>query len=383
MATILLGSELGTGSAALAPLLVLARAFKTLGHRPVLALRDAASPNMFLARHGFGTLQAPIWGAEAAIPEAADYATVLRTIGFLDADRVAQVAARWRQLTDHYNPALVVAHWSPGLALAARERLPAVAVGDGFAVPPVDGGVFPPLGEAAAEPSQYDLLAATNAAQAMRGEPAIQSATEIVAGAEPFPCVLPDLDPYHETRGRPAVGPLDPLAEPAPDPVGTRVFVQLMAHFYDADAVLSAIGMAGMTASAWVRGVSQDFLKEFGWPGVELLTTPPDAPREIVNAAVVVHNGYLPLTTLCLSLGRPQVIIPDGAEAAINACRVQALGLARVVRGEATAENMAELINAAVQLLPKARDYAQALDRARIGNAREAILARCLELMAA
>jgi UDP:flavonoid glycosyltransferase YjiC (YdhE family) len=376
-----MGSELGTGGGPLAPLIAVARGFKALGHRPVFVIRDAAQPALWLTREGFHTLQAPVWRPGAEVPEGVGYGTLLRAVGFADPERIGAVTGRWRQLIDHLEPAVVVAHMSPGLCLATRGRVPAVAIGDGFAVPPTHLESFPPLAAKGRADGQADLLAAANAAQAARGAPPLARLPELMEADGAFPCVLPDLDPYQDRRASPALGPPEPLP-PATPAEARHAYVDLVAHFYDADAVLTAIAQRGLTATAHVRGVSSDFMGEFQWPGVELVTRPPAAEAAVAGAALVVHNGYLPLTTLCLAIGRPQIIIPDGREAGFTARRAAALGLAWVIEGEATAEGVAKLIDAALAARPQAYGYARALDRAALGNAQVRVVERALDLMA-
>lgn len=378
MPTVLMGSELGGGTTALAPLLPIAHGLKKHGYRVVFAIRDAAAPAQFLARQGFRTLQAPVWGSGEEPPEGVSFPALLRAIGADDTEQVATVAGRWRRLIDHLAPSCIVAYLSPGLCLAARGQVPGLIVGDGFAVPPWHGPSFPILpGEEPGE--ETDLLSAFNAALGGLGAPPLRRLPELFDLDGAYPCVLPALDPYGETRGGAAAGPFDHLPEPVPGPGEPRVFVDLIAHFYDADAILSAVDKAGATANAWVRGVSKGFLTDFSWPGVTLMKQWPDAFEAIRNAAVVVHNGYLLTTTLCLAMGRPQLIVPDGRAAFRTAMRVRETGLARIVGKEPSPEGVAAQLRELLTLAPAAESYARSLG-ADAGGAAAKIVARCIEL---
>jgi len=100
--TILLAWELGAGFGHVGPLVRLAQALASCGHRPVLALRDVVAPRPLLADAPFEVLQAPVWHRPAP-PRGrsfafAGYADILATAGFAREEELAALIAAWDAL---------------------------------------------------------------------------------------------------------------------------------------------------------------------------------------------------------------------------------------------------------------------------------------------
>ena len=218
-----MGWEMGGGLGHVVPLLAVARELRARGHRPVLALRDVVEPAFLLRQDGFAVVQAPAWQPPRARrgPATATLADIFVVMGFGDRDRIHAIVAAWDGLIGLVRPKLVVAEFSPGLCLAARGRVPVVAIGSGFCLPPPEMETFPPLQpKVKSLVRQEDLLASVNRVQRERGAPPLPGLPALFDAEAQFVRALPLLDPYAAHRARPADGPLEPLPDAAPPPAG-------------------------------------------------------------------------------------------------------------------------------------------------------------------
>lgn len=377
MATVFLVGELGPAHRDLPPLLNLANRFNARRHKVVLVLRDVMGATFALRNQdGYTVLQAPVWRGckeKRADADLAGYGDFLGEIGLDDPDEVARVIGRWQTVIDNMNPALIIAHNSPGVCLAAAGRVPVIAVGDGFTVPPAGVEAFPEL-IAGRQPrhDQEELLANVNAVLAQHRAPRLRTLPSLFFTAGRFPFVLPDLDPYRGWRTRPARGPMDALPDAAPTPARPSAYVSLANEFHVADTVLTALVERAISAKALLRGVSAAFLQGLSWNGVEILAKGPDPTRAVAESSLVVHDGKVGLTTICTAVGRPQLIFPASAENAVTAARAAELGVAIVVHGDPTSERIAGLIGETEKLADAARTVAVRLDRHVVGDSARA-----------
>ena len=100
-------------------------------------------------------------------------ADLLARAGMDDPEIVAAMVRGWRQLIDAVRPNLVIADFAPFLLLATRGRLPTMAVGNGFTLPPAAMQAFPPLIESIPGVDQQEVLEQLNAGLADAGAPTI------------------------------------------------------------------------------------------------------------------------------------------------------------------------------------------------------------------
>lgn len=387
MTTVYLVGELGPAHRDLPPLLTMGRILDKRGHRVVLVVRDVMGATFALRNQtGFSILQAPVWraGKERRAGEAlTGYGDFLGSVGLDDPDEIARVIGAWHRIMDNLMPDLIIAHNSPGICLAASGRVPVIAIGDGYTVPPAGVEAFPEL-IAGRQPKydQEDLLGNVNAVLSQNRAPRLRTLPSLFYTAGRFPCVLPALDPYRGWRSRPARGPMDALPAAAQVPEAPSAFVSLATEFYEADGVLTALVQRGLPGVAFLRGISADFLRGLTWPGITLLTKGPDPRQAIRDSSVVIHDGLVGMTTLCVSIGRPQLIVPTSPESAVTAARAAELGVAVVVQGDPTPERIAGLLDETMRLAGRASTVAMELERATVGNAEIAIEAKCARLLA-
>ncbi|MEE8223061.1 MAG: hypothetical protein V3S59_02055, partial [Alphaproteobacteria bacterium] len=313
MANILMGWEMGTGFGHVVPLLAVARRLSEHGHRPVLALRDVVEPASLLREDAFPVLQAPVWQPppQRRTPATATLADIFAVTGFGDRDRIHSIVTAWEALIDLVRPELVVAEFSPGLCLAARGRVPVVAIGSGFCLPPSEMEAFPSL-QPNVKPlvRQQDLLATVNAVQGDRDAPPLSGLPAMFDADGQFVFALPILDPYAAFRAEPADGPLESLPEAAPPPSEPHVYVYYGMELPGVKPLMDGLGKAGLPATVYLRGAPPGLLRRLARPGIRFLDSPPRYGDILPRCSVAVHYASLATTAACLGAGRPQLTLP-------------------------------------------------------------------------
>ncbi len=380
---------MGTGLGHVVPLLAVARGLRAHGHRPVLALRDVVEPAFLLRQDGFPVLQAPVWqpppGHRGRTPATATLADIFVVTGFGDRDRIHAIVAAWDGLIDLVRPELVVAEFSPGLCLAARGRVPVVAIGSGFCLPPPEMETFPPL-QPKIKPlvRQEDLLASVNRVQRERGAPPLPRLPALFDAEAQFVRVLPLLDHYAAHRARPADGPLEPLPAAAPPPAQPHVYVYYGAELPGVKALIDGLGQAGLPATVYLRGAPPEALRRLERPGIRFLDAPPPYQGILPRCSVAVHYGGLGTSTACLAAGRPQLSLPRQLERRLTARALDKLGVGLTIPGNFTADHFAASLLKTVNhpaLAANAAAVAAGLERPAPGDVLKRIVERCLALI--
>ncbi len=389
MANVLMGWELGAGLGHVVPLLAVARGLREHGHRPVLALRDVVEPAFLLREDPVPVLQAPVWqpppGYGARMPATATLADIFVVMGFGDRDRIHAVVAAWDGLIDLVRPELVVAEFSPGLCLAARGRVPVVAIGNGFGLPPSEMETFPPL-QPNVKPlaRQEDLLASVNWVQRERNAPPLPGLPALFDAEAQFIYTLSLLDPYAALRTEPAVGPFDPLPDAVPPPAQPHVYVYYGAELPGVKALMDGLGQAGLPATVYLRGAPPEALRRLERPGLRLLDAPLPYEEILPRCSVAVHYGGLGTAAACLGAGRPQLSLPRQLERRLTARALNKLGVGLTIPGKFTADHFAASLLKTVNhpaLAANAAAVAAGLERPGRGQVVNRIVERCLALI--
>jgi len=138
MKKVLFTWELGGNLGHISQLLSLAERLNTQGYRISVAIPDlAAIPSNTSQK--VAIFQAPRWSAKTiGMPEnSISYAEILAHAGYLSVAGITALLRGWQSLFSALRPDLIVAESSPSALLAARSlEIPAVELGNGFAIPP-------------------------------------------------------------------------------------------------------------------------------------------------------------------------------------------------------------------------------------------------------
>ena len=159
------------------------------------------------------------------------YADVMAVCGYANPDHLWPTVLGWDGLLDALRPNVIVADYAPLLALAAHGRVPLVAVGDGFVLPPTHGATFPVLREGTRMAGEPAMLDHARAVQARRGLTAPKNLPALIGGAAAIVSTYPESDVYAGARPAPALGPIEAGPAPLPPPRGPALFVYLAADF--------------------------------------------------------------------------------------------------------------------------------------------------------
>jgi UDP:flavonoid glycosyltransferase YjiC (YdhE family) len=352
LAKVLLGWELGSGLGHVIPPRDIARRLAADGHEPEMVFENVVDSAALFEPGEFPLLQAPSWHGRphgiAGDMSAATYADVLAVEGFRSAEAIATIVEGWDRLLDLIQPDLVISNAGPALTLAARGRVPAIVIGNGFAMPPSELDFLPPL-QPGARPAvrQADLVAAINQVQTSRGRPMLPALPALFDGEERYILTLATLDPYADHRQAPADGPLTPYAGPAPLPPSDSVFAYIDADQPNLRMIMEGLGSIGLPTRVCVRGAPASAVEDLATGTVTVLAEVPDLAAAIRGASVVVHDGGLFTASTALSVGRPQMILPRGLERHLTALRIQELGTGVTVMGLFSAPQFATLLTSA------------------------------------
>ena len=324
--------ELGDGLGHVSRILPLARRLKQAGEVCMFAVRNVENSHKLLGETGMTMLQAPFtqpvtdYDGKAAIGA---YGDIMETIGYGRVERLHALLSAWDGVYETARPDLIVADYAPTALLAARGRIPAVAIGDWFTLPPSSLAAFPRLRENGPRIEESKLLAVVQEAQSRRGASSPAALPGILDCAAPFIITLPELDSYASMRQRPAVGPLMPLPEPlASMDHDVDYFAYLSLGFRPTANVLEALARMPIRGSIYLRDSSA--LQRDTWRerGLVIHDSPQDMREMASQSAVMIHHGGLGTIETVFALGRPQMLIPRHLEQGVNAQMAGRLRLA-------------------------------------------------------
>jgi UDP:flavonoid glycosyltransferase YjiC (YdhE family) len=243
----------------------------------------------------------------------------------------------WQNLIRRDGFSLVVAEHAPCALMAARaEGVPAVAIGQGFGLPPAGMDEYPLLLPDFTDRlyDEAELVAAVNEAAVPLGVPPIRRLPEIYTCDDQLVRSLPMLDAYAEYRDAPYLPPID--HSPSPGRLrGEEVFVYLSVKSSTAEEVLRAIMELKLPVRAHLPAAGDDTLEWLAGRGVAVERGPIPMERIAERSRLLVNTA--PHGSLCFGLaeGIPQVCIPSHLEQLHNARRATQLGAVRVIEKDA------------------------------------------------
>jgi UDP:flavonoid glycosyltransferase YjiC (YdhE family) len=324
--------ELGDGLGHVSRMLPLARHLQGAGATCLFAVRNVENSHKILGDTGMALLQAPVthpvtdYRGRATIGA---YGDILETVGYGRLDRLNPLLSAWDGLYQTVEPDLIVADYAPTGLLAARGRIPALAIGDWFTLPPSTLDAFPHLRDKGPRIPESDLLAVVQDSQKRRNAHAPPALPGILDCAASAIITLPELDCYAHLRKRPAVGPLLPL----PAPLETQryevdYFAYLSLGFRATSKVLEALVSMPVQGSVYLRDASAQQRDEWRDKGLTIYNSPQDMREMAVNSGVIIHHGGLGTIETVFALGRPQMLVPRHLEQSVNSRMAGRLGLA-------------------------------------------------------
>jgi rhamnosyltransferase subunit B len=225
----------------------------------------------------------------------------------------------------------------PAATLAAVERMPVIAVGSGFSLPPPGQELFPPLGcEADTAPRARTILEVVTAVQRRRSRAAPARLPALMGGDAHFVCATDLLDPHRALRPGPNVGPLLPRS-----PVterGEGYLAYLGQGWPGLEVALRSLSASGLPGAIYVRNAAAVTRRLVAELGLSLLEHP--AAIDPACYRLVVHHGGKETSEMALLAGRAQVLMPCFQEQELNAAALVRAGVGALVVGKVSVEDL-------------------------------------------
>lgn len=332
MSNILLGWEYGSGHGHVNTLLPIARSLAAAGHRPMFAVRDIVESWPVLRDQGFPVFPAPFWPSRLArhggLFRARSFADILSYFGWCEPGELEGMVGAWDALIDLVRPDIIVLDHAPTLSLAARGRIPVVAVGTGFSNPPAQLAQYPVLDrDGRAIHTEGDLLASITEVQRRLGRPPPGALAATLGHGKCFVTTFPEVDPYRPHRIEKPIGPLAKPPLPSSLPAAARWFGYLSAERPEVESILLDLAATGIPGEAYVRGAASPLRAALRAAGIQVHDRPAPIGEVLSRVGVVVHAGGGGLTSNALASGRPQLLMPEHLEQRLTAALLAGLGV--------------------------------------------------------
>lgn len=320
MARILLGWELGAGSGHTTRLLELASILAARGHEPLLAPQQIGP----FAAH-WPTWQAPVWPRLLEplfrrFPQRpATMGDNLAYLGLDDPEAMAAMIMAWDRLILDARPDAVVAEFAPMLQVAARGRVPTLAFGTGFSLPPAHMPNFPSLfgnPQVVAEPS---LLAALNDALRRTDRQPLLALPEIFAADLDMVATFAELDPYRQWRREPVGAPAICGPVPLATGEGEEVFVYFNGRTKRPNAFWQGLADSRLAVRVHDSVLNDDDVIALERAGIRVARTPVSFDQIVARSRLLISHGGLGFVSSGLMAGLPQIIIPFDGEKMLTA----------------------------------------------------------------
>ena len=341
---VLLAWELGAGRGHILALAEIARALEARGYDVVYAVQRldtlrAASVNSSRGGH----FQAPIWpgllGASGfGLPgPQATLGDVLADLGLRSREVTEYALAGWDTIFSNVRPSAVVADFSPMCLLAARTRIPALARGNGFTLPPAHLETFPML-RPEQQNRKYDeqvLLETLNGALRASGRHPIARLPAVFSADRMCVAGFAEIDPYATERRISYVAPFLPSWRPNVREEGNEIFVYLPEYIHAYPTILAAlenVAAAGSVVRFHAPNLDHAIARRLTSAGIVVEREP--VPLESIaqrSRLIVSHGGY-GTSSFSLAAGVPQVVIAFDTEKLLTGAALEKLGVGRLVR---------------------------------------------------
>lgn len=343
---VLLVWELGGGAGHLLRLGWIAKALGERGYEPVFALPPTEALGVIREQlDGRTRHNAPVWskqpspGHGSIRRRAATMGDVLVQMGLHSPETTDSMLGEASRLIAATDPHAIVADYAPASLLSARGRVPTIAVGDAFTLPPWQADRFISLDHLGRTPifDETETLARVNEWFVSAGRNSLSHLPEIFYADRTAVGAFSELDPYTETRRIPPVSPSLPFWERNGRRAGEEIFCYLSAGSEFQSTVLLALADVAHTAP--VRLHARHLARE----AVDLLTAakvtvelePIPFGQIQARSGLIVSLGSFGLVSCAVAAGIPQIVLPPNLAMDVTGRAVEALGVGRCLRLQA------------------------------------------------
>jgi rhamnosyltransferase subunit B len=388
---VLLGWELGANRGHVTSIGAIARALARRGARVTFAVqRLDAMRALRPLDDSWAFLQAPAWpgllvNAGFGGPQpTATFGDILAILGLRDSGVVEFLVRGWDGLLNATRPDAVIADFAPMLQLAARGRIPVVATGTGFSLPPDHLEAYPPLWNARPTFPEPELLKTVNVALERCGRPPLVRLPEIMAAERRMPHSLALFDPYGDTRRDRMLAPILPNWSAAHVADGDEIFVYFSETAHRAERIYDALARFGSRVRIHVPNLAGIYLEKLRAAGVVFEPRPQKVIDIARRSGLVVSHGGLGLVSMTLAAGLPQLVLAPDLEKRLIGETVTRLGVGKLLRwSDVTADSIAaniEELCADVNVRQRASQLGRTLAPLLAEDAAEAIAESVLSL---
>jgi len=320
MARILLGWELGAGNGHTSRLLELAAIIAARGHEPLFAPQQIGP----FAAH-WPTWQAPVWPRLLEplfrrFPQRpATMGDILAYLGLDDPYAMAAMILAWDRVILDAQPDAIIAEYAPMLQLAAKGRVPTLAFGTGFSLPPAQMPCFPSLFGNPAVVSEPSLLSTLNTSLRRTDRAPLMALPEIFAADHSLVATFKELDPYRQWRrelvGVPAVcGPV-----PLTTGEGEELFVYFNGKSNRPNTFWQGLVDSRLSVRVHDTILNDDDITMLEGVGIHVARTPIPFDEIVARSRLLISHGGLGFVSSALLAGLPQIIIPFDGEKLLTA----------------------------------------------------------------
>ena len=315
---ILVSLDYGAPAELVRDALTVGAALEARGHKTIYVVGD---PVAFVDQAGSWTPgelhQAPVVSASPQLvmkrPPADGFADLMAVSGYDNKQTLLTLASIWNRQLEALKPDLIMGFCTPVLWLIGQHHAPTVAIGNGFAVPPILGTSFPRLSvNSTPLADEHLMLNNANAVLARFGKPALAALSEVIRGCTSLLYGPPTLDPYLQLRRTLTMGLLGDSPEPTNPPTKPRLAVFLDVQCPGVEAMVLAVsGLGTIPVDIHISGVTtgmRRFLEQ--QPHIKVWNDHAALLTHAETASALVHHGVHDVAQRCLTKGRPQLMIP-------------------------------------------------------------------------
>lgn len=352
---VLLAWELGANQGHVTALGAVARELRALGAQVTIAAQrlDALRALRPLPE-GLKVVQSPVWPGLLVTagfqPSQAPvtFGDILANLGLRDSGVVEFMLLAWDGLLAGLRPDLVIADFAPMAQLAARGRIPVVAIGNGFTLPPCQTQSFPRLRQATPLFEEARLLEAVNLGLMRAGGRGLDRLPDIFAADLRLPHTFKIFDPYGSLRQEPLRAPILPGWTPTPKACGDEVFVYFSDIAAKPERIYDALAGLGKGVRLYIPNLPAPVASSLAAAGVAVEPKPLTALDIARRSNLVVSHGGAGLVSMTLAAGLPQLVLAPDLEKRLIGGAVAKLGVGHLLAWRETTS--AQIIEAVHRL---------------------------------
>lgn len=324
------------------PLAAIGKTLAARGHATSYALKRVDTAQVARIPPDVPVVEAPVMGLMPGHRGSGhNCADIMLIRGYDLRHRVDARLHAWLHLFDRFGINAVISDHSPTARLAAHiADIPSVAIGNGFAVPPITTPLMPfrqGVEDLSSSESgeEVRLNQVTNAILARFDKPPVERAVDLYFGGQTYLTTFQELDNYPDRPPAKFWGPLyqDIRGEPIewPESGRKRVFVYLYPDAPIFPAVLQALSTLPVEVSFYTGKPDFDHRLMQAFPGFRRCESPLGLSQPAQTCDLVICQGGSNTLATAFLQGIPAIIYPRHIEQTMSAQHLKLQGLAEVL----------------------------------------------------